>query len=88
MSSRLLLLHVFRQSFTTGTGPQLVIMNASSFVGRLSPAFYVHFVGVENLLIISTFCCAVLILSMIALKTLASVIAIGVIFGFLSGVCE
>ncbi|KAI0737615.1 major facilitator superfamily domain-containing protein [Daedaleopsis nitida] len=64
----------------------LVFTNASSFVGRLSPALYVHFVGVENLLVISTLGCAVVILSMIALKTLASVIAIGVIYGLLSGV--
>ncbi len=65
-----------------------MILNASSFFGRLAPGFVVNRFGVEKILVVSVFVCAVLILSMIALKTVASVIVIAIIYGFSAGVCE
>ncbi|KAJ7024650.1 major facilitator superfamily domain-containing protein [Mycena alexandri] len=64
----------------------LVILNFSSFVGRLSPGFFVRRFGVINMLTIAAGCGAVLILSMIALKTIASVVIIGILYGFCAGV--
>ncbi|KAF7354301.1 MFS general substrate transporter [Mycena venus] len=64
----------------------LVIMNASSFVGRLSPGFFAQKLGVHNMVTASAGAGAVLILCMIALKSVASVVVIGVIYGFAAGV--
>ncbi|KAJ7088741.1 MFS general substrate transporter [Mycena belliarum] len=64
----------------------LVILNASSFVGRLSPGLLVHRLGVINMVTAAAGCGAALILSMIALKTVASVVVIGVLYGFCAGV--
>jgi MFS family permease len=64
----------------------LVIMNASSFVGRLSPGFFAQKLGVHNMVTASAGAGAVLILSMIALKSVASVVVIGVLYGFSAGV--
>ncbi|KAF8174601.1 major facilitator superfamily domain-containing protein [Mycena galopus ATCC 62051] len=65
----------------------LVIMNASSFVGRLSPGFFVHQLGVINMIVAAAGVGAVLILCMIAIKTIASVVVIGVIYGYSIGIC-
>ena len=67
---------------------QLVIMNASSFVGRLSPGFFAQKLGVENMTLASTLACTVLIFGMIGLGSVASVVVIGVIYGFFAGTCE
>ena len=67
---------------------QLVIMNASSFVGRLSPGFFSRKLGVENMTLASTLACTVLIFGMIGLGSVASVIVIGVIYGFFAGTCK
>ncbi|KAJ6520971.1 major facilitator superfamily domain-containing protein [Mycena vulgaris] len=64
----------------------LVIMNASSFVGRLAPGFFARKLGVINMVVAASGCGAVLILSMIALKSIASVVVIGVFYGFSAGV--
>ncbi|KAJ7182326.1 major facilitator superfamily domain-containing protein [Mycena crocata] len=64
----------------------LVIMNASSFIGRLSPGFFAHRLGVINMVAAASGAGAVLILSMIALKTVASVVVIGVLYGYCAGV--
>ncbi|KAI0737623.1 MFS general substrate transporter [Daedaleopsis nitida] len=64
----------------------LVIMNASGFLGRVSPGFFVQVLGVGNMVIGSTFVCAIMILAMIGLGSVASVVIIAVIYGFFSGV--
>ncbi|KAJ7164233.1 major facilitator superfamily domain-containing protein [Mycena filopes] len=63
----------------------LVILNGSSFVGRLVPGFFARRFGVANMITIASGGGAVLILCMIALKTIASVVVIGVLYGFFSG---
>ncbi|KAI0765095.1 hypothetical protein C8Q74DRAFT_1450190 [Fomes fomentarius] len=63
--------------------------NSFSFYALLwasAPGFVVNRLGVEKILVASIFVCAVLILSMFALKTVASVIAIAIIHGFPAGV--
>ncbi|KAJ7653794.1 major facilitator superfamily domain-containing protein [Mycena rosella] len=64
----------------------LVIMNASSFVGRLSPGFFARRFGILNMVSIASGCGSVLILCMIALNTVASVVLLGVLYGFCAGV--
>ncbi|KAJ7159022.1 major facilitator superfamily domain-containing protein [Mycena crocata] len=64
----------------------LVIMNTSSFVGRLSPGFFGHRIGVINMVVAASGAGSVLILSMIALKSVASVMVIGVLYGYCAGV--
>ncbi|KAJ6477277.1 major facilitator superfamily domain-containing protein [Mycena vulgaris] len=64
----------------------LVIMNVSNVVGRLSPGPLAHRLGVINMIAASAGCSAILILCMIALKSVASVVLIGVLCGFFSGV--
>ncbi|KAF7304395.1 MFS general substrate transporter [Mycena chlorophos] len=63
----------------------LVIMNASSFVGRLVPGFLAHRLGVTRMITGAAVCGAVLILSMIALRDATSVVVIGVLYGFFAG---
>ncbi|KAI9068325.1 MFS general substrate transporter [Trametes sanguinea] len=63
----------------------LVILNSCSFLGRLSPGFFANKLGVENITVVSTFICAVLIIGMIGLSSVASVVVIGVIYGFFAG---
>jgi hypothetical protein len=69
------------------TRSQLVILNASSFFGRLSPGFFAHRLGVVNMATAAAGVGAVLILSMIALRTVASVVVIGVLYGYCAGIC-
>ncbi|KAJ7093491.1 major facilitator superfamily domain-containing protein [Mycena epipterygia] len=64
----------------------LVIMNASSFVGRLSPGLFVRRFGVINIVTVVAGCGAVLILSMIALHSVASVVVMGVLYGYCIGI--
>ncbi|KAJ6451780.1 MFS general substrate transporter [Mycena sanguinolenta] len=64
----------------------LVIMNASSFFGRLSPGFFAHKLGVVNMVTASAGVGSVLILCMIALKSVASVVVIGVLYGYSAGI--
>ncbi|KAJ7230095.1 major facilitator superfamily domain-containing protein [Mycena pura] len=64
----------------------LVILNGAGCVGRFWPGFFAHRLGVINMVMAATGCGAVLILSMIALKSVASVVAIGVLYGFWAGV--
>jgi hypothetical protein len=62
-------------------------MNSASVVGRRAPGFFVHRLGILNLIMGSMGCGAVFILSMIALRTVASVVVIGVLYGLCIGVC-
>ncbi|KAJ7813776.1 major facilitator superfamily domain-containing protein [Mycena olivaceomarginata] len=64
----------------------LVIMNGSSFVGRLSPGFFAQRLGVVNMVTAASGVGAVLILCMIALKSIASVVIIGVLYGYTAGI--
>ncbi|KAJ7464109.1 major facilitator superfamily domain-containing protein [Mycena latifolia] len=64
----------------------LVIMNSASFVVRLVPAFFASKLGIINMVVAASGCGAVLMLSMIALKTVTSVVVIAVLYGFSSGV--
>lgn len=66
---------------------QLAIMNAASFVGRCTPGIIASYTGVLNLVIISAVACSALIISMIALSDIASVIVIGILHGYFSGIC-
>ncbi|KAJ7929583.1 MFS general substrate transporter [Mycena leptocephala] len=63
----------------------LVIMNASSFVGRLFPGLVLHRLGVKPMIVVALGCGAVLILAMIAIHNIASVVTIGVLYGFSAG---
>nr|GAT49584.1 MFS general substrate transporter [Mycena chlorophos] len=67
----------------------LVILNASSLVGRLAPAPFLARAGPLGIPVmqgLAMFCCTVLIFSMIALHDVGSVVGIGVVYGFSSGV--
>ncbi|KAJ6551939.1 MFS general substrate transporter [Mycena capillaripes] len=63
----------------------LVIMNASSFIGRLVPGFVSHRWGVKPMITVAYGFGAVLILVMIAIHDLASVVTIGILYGFFAG---
>lgn len=65
--------------------PQLVVMNASSFVGRLCPGLVSHRWGVKPMITTAAGCAAVLILAMIGIHNTASVVTIGVLYGFFAG---
>jgi len=47
----------------------LVIMNASSLLGRLSPGFFAHSLGVVQMTVGSCICCSALIFSMATMAT-------------------
>ncbi|KAG1768754.1 major facilitator superfamily domain-containing protein [Suillus placidus] len=63
----------------------LVILNGSNCIGRFTSGFIAAFTGVPNLVIISSFSCGVLILGIIGLSNLASVVVLGVLYGYFSG---
>ncbi|KAJ7852382.1 MFS general substrate transporter [Mycena olivaceomarginata] len=71
---------------TTLSFYSLVMMNAASVVGRLAPGFFAERVGILKVLMVAAGCGAVFILSMIALKTIASVVVLGVCYGLCVGV--
>ncbi|KAJ6480279.1 MFS general substrate transporter [Mycena sanguinolenta] len=64
----------------------IVIMNASSFVGRLSPGLVLHRLGAKSMLTAASGCGAILILTMIAMHNIAGVVTIGIIYGFFAGI--
>ncbi|KAG2028674.1 MFS general substrate transporter, partial [Suillus americanus] len=64
----------------------LVIMNAACFIGRCTAGIIATYTGVLNLTIASAVACSVLIISMIALSDVASVVALGLAYGYFSGV--
>ncbi|KAJ7035133.1 MFS general substrate transporter [Mycena alexandri] len=63
----------------------LVIMNASSFLGRLFPGLVAHRWGVKPMITAAAGCGAALILAMSAFHDLASTVTIGVLYGFCAG---
>ncbi|KAJ7753954.1 major facilitator superfamily domain-containing protein [Mycena maculata] len=64
----------------------LVILNASSCVGRLAPGAFASRFGVIEMVVFASGGGAALILSMIALRTVTSVVVIGILYGFFAGV--
>ncbi|KAG1807021.1 major facilitator superfamily domain-containing protein [Suillus subaureus] len=63
----------------------LAILNGSNFIGRLTSGFIEAFTGVLNLTIMASISCGALILGMIGLSSLASVVVLGVLYGYFSG---
>ncbi|KAG1843892.1 major facilitator superfamily domain-containing protein [Suillus subluteus] len=62
----------------------LVIMNAACFVGRCMTGMVAGYTGVLNLTIASTVACSAIIISMIALTDVASVVVLGLAYGYVS----
>jgi MFS-type transporter involved in bile tolerance (Atg22 family) len=60
-------------------------MNGASAVGRILPGILSHRVGVKSMVTVASGLGSILILSMIAMHNLASVVAIGVLYGFFAG---
>ncbi|EAU93297.2 hypothetical protein CC1G_13220 [Coprinopsis cinerea okayama7 len=63
----------------------LVILNTSSFFGRLVPGFFVRRLGVVNSVIIAALSSTALVFAMIGLRTVASVVIIATLVGFFLG---
>ncbi|KAG1837692.1 major facilitator superfamily domain-containing protein [Suillus subalutaceus] len=66
----------------------LVILNVSNCVARVTSGFIAAFTGVPNLIIVATISGGVLILGMIGLSSLASVVVLGVMYGYFAGLCK
>jgi len=73
---------------TFRTNSQLVILSFASFWGRLAAGFAVRPMGVGNLIVLSTFCCSAINLSMGGLASAGSVVVVAVLYGLFSGMCE
>jgi len=65
-----------------------VILNASNFIGRVTSGYIAAVIGVPNLTIVATALSGLVILGMIGLSSLASVVVIGVLYGYFAGVCK
>jgi hypothetical protein len=63
-------------------------MNTSSFVGQLTSGLLVEYFGVPGVMTVSTFAGTVLLFSLIGLRTLASVVVIGILYGYSAGICK
>ncbi|KAF7304225.1 MFS general substrate transporter [Mycena indigotica] len=66
----------------------LVIMNSASVLGRLSPGVLLPHLGPFGIVYLVTgaaFCASILIFAMIALKSVASFVIIGVLYGLCAG---
>ncbi|KAG1767668.1 major facilitator superfamily domain-containing protein [Suillus occidentalis] len=64
----------------------LVILNAACFIGRCTAGIIATYIGVLNFMIASTVACSAVIISMITLSDVASVVAIGLLYGYFSGI--
>jgi hypothetical protein len=63
-------------------------MNAGSFIGRFMAGPVTRFVGIIDLSIATSVVCAILIIGMIWLGTVASVVVLGVLYGLFSGISK
>ncbi|KAG2348595.1 MFS general substrate transporter [Suillus weaverae] len=63
----------------------LVILNVSNCVARVTSGFIAGFTGVPNLIIFATISGGVLTMGMIGLSSLASVVVLGVMYGYFAG---
>ncbi|KAI4523174.1 hypothetical protein K525DRAFT_222350 [Schizophyllum commune Loenen D] len=61
-------------------------MNVCSFVGRFSSGFLIAPLGLWNLIVASSGCCAIVMFCMTAAHNLAGVMSIGATFGLFSGI--
>ena len=61
-------------------------MNVGSFVARFVVGPVLPYVGVVDLSITTTVICAILIIGMIWLGSVASVVVLGVLYGLFSGI--
>ncbi|KAG2058332.1 MFS general substrate transporter [Suillus hirtellus] len=64
----------------------LSILNAASFIGRCTAGIIATYAGVLNFTIVSTLACSAIIISMIALGDMVSVVLLGLVYGYFSGV--
>ena len=62
-------------------------MNAAAFLGRCTSGIIASHVGVLNMMIVSAVVCSALIISMIALDSVARVVVICVVYGYFYGTC-
>lgn len=63
----------------------LVILNASNSVGRVTAGYIAAYTGVLNLTVIAAISCGLLIFGLIGLKSLTSVVILGVLYGYFVG---
>ena len=80
--------HLNRLVLTDLLPVQLVLLNGGSLIGRLSTGFIASYVGVPRLMIIVTAVCGILILGMIGLDGIPTVVVLGTIYGYFSGICQ
>ncbi|KAG1789940.1 major facilitator superfamily domain-containing protein [Suillus plorans] len=64
----------------------LSILSAASFIGRCTAGIIAAYAGVLNFTIASTLACSAVIISMMALSDMASVVVLGLAYGYFSGV--
>ncbi|KAG1878465.1 major facilitator superfamily domain-containing protein [Suillus tomentosus] len=64
----------------------LSILNAASFIGRCTAGIIAAYAGVLNFTIISAVACSAIIISMIALSDMTSVVVLGLVYGYFSGI--
>ncbi|KAH7903516.1 major facilitator superfamily domain-containing protein [Hygrophoropsis aurantiaca] len=76
-------LHGLNKSFSFYS---LVILNASSFLGRLTCGFIVKYVEVHLFVVIAVGACTLVILGMIGLSSLSGSVLIAITFGYFAGV--
>ena len=65
-----------------------MIMNSSSFIGRLSAGPLATRWGVDRMTLLSTTLCTAFIFCMLAIRDVGSVVGFALVYGFFSGVCE
>jgi hypothetical protein len=63
-------------------------MNASSLLGRLSPGFFAHSLGVVQMTVASVICCSALIFSMATIGNATSIVVIAILYGYAAGICK
>ena len=64
-------------------------MNGSTnFVGRLSPGFLTHSLGVLNVHVAAAFCCTILIFAIIGLRNIPCSVTNAVLFAYSTGLCK
>ena len=63
-------------------------MNTSSFIGQLTSGVLVEYFGIPAVLTGSTFGGTVLLFALIGLRTLASFVVIGILYGYSAGICK
>lgn len=65
-----------------------MILNASNSVGRVTAGYIAAYTGVLNLTVIAAISCGSLIFGLIGLKSLTSVVILGVLYGYFAGMYD